>query len=391
MFLSRRELESREADRLAPYAQKCLESRGRLHPETDDDWRTLYQRDRDRILHTRAFRRLEYKTQVFLNGTGDHLRTRLTHTLEVGAISRNLCRFLGLNEDLAEAIALAHDLGHAPFGHNGDEVLHRLMDRHGGFEHNRQGQRIVESLERRVPDRPGLNLTWEVLEGLGRHGTVPGFGPHRARDDFPSFSLEAQIVDLADEIAYYSHDLDDGLSHGLLVPEKLGQELALWHLAEEQARGDHPTARGKQLVRLTVRTLIDHLIRDVIGTAVANLEEVRPESPDAIREIDRRLISYSPPVAGDCGKLRAFLYRNLYHHPVVYVPNQRCTRVLEQLFNLYIREPERMGGDHPPDDEPGIHRAVCDHIAGMTDRYVYGLAQKHGFLSPEQVPGALPD
>src|SRR5947209_10349312 len=228
---TRDELEQLERQSLAPYAQFSGDTRGRKYPEAPPEWRTQYQRDRDRVIHSRAFRRLEYKTQVFLNGTGDHLRTRLTHTMEVAAISRNISRALKLNEDLAETIALAHDLGHSPFGHKGEAVLNRLMKGHGGFEHNRQSLRIVEQLEQKYPLFHGLNLTWEVREGLMKHYS-PDEHPSR-REGFAakSSSLEAQVANLADEISYYSHDLDDGLDAGLLSEAQLNREVLVWRHA----------------------------------------------------------------------------------------------------------------------------------------------------------------
>src|SRR5205807_3850025 len=231
---TRQELEAIERQTLAPYAQFSADSRGRKYPELPPDWRTEYQRDRDRVIHSRAFRRLEYKTQVFLNGTGDHLRTRLTHTMEVAAISRNISRALRLNEDLAETIALAHDLGHSPFGHKGEVVLSRLMKKHGGFEHNRQSLRIVEELEQKYPLFSGLNLTWEVREGLVKHYTSYDHPSKRRGFDAKSSSLEAQVANLADEITYYSHDLDDGLTAGLFTEKKLYKEVRLWNQATKQ-------------------------------------------------------------------------------------------------------------------------------------------------------------
>src|SRR5215469_5037465 len=218
---TRQELEQLEHQNQAPYSQLSAETRGRQHKETPPEWRTQYQRDRDRIIHSRAFRRLEYKTQVFLNGTGDHLRTRLTHTMEVAAITRNISRALKLNEDLAETIALAHDLGHSPFGHKGEAVLNRLMKKHGGFEHNRHSLRIVEEIEQKYPRFAGLNLTWETREGLVKHHTSYDHPSRRAGFEAKSSSLEAQIANLADEVTYYSHDLDDGLDSGLLSESKL--------------------------------------------------------------------------------------------------------------------------------------------------------------------------
>src|SRR5216117_1242300 len=220
---TREELEQLERQNLAPYAQFSADTRGRKYPEEPPDWRTHYQRDRDRVIHSRAFRRLEYKTQVFLNGTGDHLRTRLTHTMEVAGVSRNIARALRLNEDLTETIALAHDLGHSPFGHKGEEALNKLMKPHGGFEHNRQSLRVVELLKQKYPSFPGLNLSWEVREGLAKHQT--GFDHPSRRKGFgaKSPSLEAQVANLADEITYYSHDLDDGLTAGLLSEKELSR------------------------------------------------------------------------------------------------------------------------------------------------------------------------
>src|SRR6266496_6777057 len=230
---TREELEQLERQSLAPYAQFSADTRGRKYPEEPPDWRTQYQRDRDRVIHSRAFRRLECKTQVFLNGTGDHLRTRLTHTMEVAAIARNIARALRLNEDLTETIALAHDLGHSPFGHKGEEALNKLMKPHGGFEHNRQSLRVVELLEQKYPRFSGLNLSWEVREGLAKHST--GFDHPARRKGFParSSSLEAQVANLADEITYYSHDLDDGLTAGLFSEKQLSRDVRTWRDAAQ--------------------------------------------------------------------------------------------------------------------------------------------------------------
>src|SRR5438477_1616692 len=225
---TREELEQLERQSLAPYAQFSAETRGRKYKEEPPEWRTHYQRDRDRVIHSRAFRRLEYKTQVFLNGTGDHLRTRLTHTMEVAAISRNIARALRLNEDLTETIALAHDLGHSPFGHKGEAALNQLMKDHGGFEHNRQSLRVVELLEEKYPRFHGLNLTWEVREGLVKHYTSYDHPGKRTGFDSKSPSLEAQVANLSDEITYYSHDLDDGIDSGLLSESKLKRDVRLW-------------------------------------------------------------------------------------------------------------------------------------------------------------------
>src|SRR5262245_55069013 len=237
MPCTRPELEKRERLILAPYAQLSSESRGRMHKEEPPELRTHYQRDRDRVIHSRAFRRLEYKTQVFLNGTGDHLRTRLTHTMEVAAIARNIARALKLNEDLTETIALAHDLGHSPFGHKGEEALNKLMKPHGGFEHNRQSLRVVELLEQKYPRFSGLNLTWEVREGLSKHSAAPG--AVGKTPDFKAHSLEAQVANIGDEIAYYSHDLDDGITSGLLSEEQLNRDVPIWAEAARGVKADY--------------------------------------------------------------------------------------------------------------------------------------------------------
>src|SRR5687767_992942 len=265
--MTRVDLEERERIFLAPYAQKSGDSQGREHPEPRHPFRTAYERDRARIVHSRAFRRLEYKTQVFLNGTGDHLRTRLTHTMEVAAIARNIARALRLNEDLAEAIALAHDLGHPPFGHKGERLLDELMRRHGGFERYRNSLRIVEELEQKYPLFPALNLTWEVREGLAKHFTKYDQPGKRPALQPRSSSLEAQVANLSDEIAYYSHDLDDGLEAGLLEEEKLGREVLIWREAAKCVRAEFGDLPDECRRYYTIRCLIDDEVKDVVNTS----------------------------------------------------------------------------------------------------------------------------
>src|ERR1700690_2015547 len=259
---TRSELEQIERQVLAPYAQFSGDTRGREYPEPPPEWRAQYQRDRDRVIHSRAFRRLKYKTQVFLNGAGDHLRTRLTHTIEVAAISRNIARALKLNEDLAETIALAHDLGHSPFGHKGETVLNRLMEEFGGFEHNRQSLRIVEELEHKYPDFPGLNLSWEVREGLVKHYTAYDHPGRRKGFAAKHSSLEAQIANLADEITYYSHDLDDGLDSGLLSEKNLRRDVRLWAYAARLVKKEHGELHDDCRRYYIIRTIIDQQIRN---------------------------------------------------------------------------------------------------------------------------------
>src|SRR5216110_1768742 len=272
---TREELEQLERQSLAPYAQFSADTRGRKYPEEPPDWRTQYQRDRDRVIHSRAFRRLEYKTQVFLNGSGDHLRTRLTHTMEVAAIARSIARALKLNEDLAETIALAHDLGHSPFGHKGEMVLDKLMKDHGGFEHNRQSLRVVEELEQKYPGFPGLNLTWEVREGLAKHET--SYDHPDARKDFEarSASLEAQVANVADEIAYYSHDLDDGLDSGLLDETHLSKHVKIWREASRRVAKQCGVLPNESRRYFIIRNIIDDQVRDVVTTAEQNIERAQ--------------------------------------------------------------------------------------------------------------------
>lgn len=370
MPVDRQELEVRERRSLAPYAQFSADSRGRRHPEEPPTWRTQFQRDRDRVIHSRAFRRLEYKTQVFLNGTGDHLRTRLTHTMEVAAISRNITRALGLNEDLAETIALAHDLGHAPFGHRGEFALDRLMRGHGGFEHNRQSLRIVEELEQKYPRFAGLNLSWEVREGIAKHQT--GFDAPPGGLDFIHLqpSLEAQIANLSDEITYYSHDLDDGLDSGLLDEKRLLEEVDVWKAAARSVKRKFGPLPDESRRYYTIREIIDGQVTDVVHTTEKHLRSAKVRSADDVRKSVRPLVRYSAERRRQNLQLRKYLYRNLYYHPAVAEPNSRATRMLGELFRHYVEHPEKMGeGAQRRMAEVGLHRAVCDFIASMTDRY----------------------
>jgi len=368
---TRAELEQIERQVLAPYAQFSGDTRGREHPETPPEWRTHYQRDRDRVIHSRAFRRLEYKTQVFLNGTGDHLRTRLTHTIEVAAISRNLASALRLNGDLAETIALAHDLGHSPFGHKGEAVLGRLMKAHGGFEHNRQSLRIVEELEQKYPDFPGLNLSWEVREGLVKHYTAFDHPGRRKGFAAKNSSLEAQLANLADEITYYSHDLDDGLDSGLLSETKLRREVRLWAQAARLVKKEHGNLPDECRRYFTIRTLIDMQIRDVVENSELLINVAGVQSADDVRHWPKTLVQYSPERRALNLELRRYLYRNLYYNPDVNKPHLRANRLLQDLFHYYLKHPGEIGAQaRRRVRQTGLHRAVCDYLAGMTDRYV---------------------
>jgi dGTPase len=368
---TRQELERIERQILAPYAQYSCDTRGRDYKETPPVWRTHYQRDRDRVIHSRAFRRLEYKTQVFLNGTGDHLRTRLTHTIEVAAISRNIASALRLNGDLAETIALAHDLGHSPFGHKGEAVLNRLMQGHGGFEHNRQSLRIVEELEQKYPDFSGLNLSWEVREGLVKHHTAYDHPGWRKDFDARNSPLEAQLANLADEITYYSHDLDDGLDSGLLSEKKLCRDVRVWAQAARRVKKEHGDLPDECRRYFIIRTIIDLQIRDVVENSERLICAAGVHSADDVRLWPKTLVQYSPGRRELNLELRRYLYRNLYYNPVVNQPHRRANRLLKDLFNFYLKHPKEIGGQaRKRVRKTGLHRAVCDYLAGMTDRYV---------------------
>jgi dGTPase len=367
---TRLELEQIERQILAPYAQFSADSRGRKFSEQPPEWRTEYQRDRDRVIHSRAFRRLEYKTQVFLNGTGDHLRTRLTHTMEVAAITRNITRALKLNEDLAETIALAHDLGHSPFGHKGETVLNRLMKKHGGFEHNRHSLRIVEELEQKYPLFSGLNLSWEVREGLVKHHTAYDHPSKRKGFDAKSSSLEAQVANLADEITYYSHDLDDGLDSGLLSEKQLCKNVRIWRQATRTIVKEYGDLADESRRYFIIRCIIDMQVKDVVETTEKKIFAAGVQSADDVRLQPKPLVMYSPERRELNLELRDFLYKNLYYNPVVHQPNLRAVRMLDDLFNYYLKHMDQIG-EHARQRvrKVGKHRAICDYLAGMTDRY----------------------
>lgn len=370
MPCSRVELEQRERSNLASYAQFSADTRGRVHKEEPPEWRTHYQRDRDRVIHSRAFRRLEYKTQVFLNGTGDHLRTRLTHTMEVAAISRNIARALRLNEDLVETIALAHDLGHSPFGHKGEEVLNRMMRGHGGFEHNRQSLRVVELLEQKYPGFSGLNASWEVREGLAKHETAYDKPGKKLGFTAKSSGLEAQVANLADEVTYYSHDLDDGLESGLLSEKQLAKNVGIWNQATREVKRLHGSLDDERRRYFTIRCLIDGQVKDVVETTEARIADAKVKTADDVRRQPKGLVHYSEKRHRQNLELREFLYTNLYYNPVVHEPNLRAVRMLEELFKYFIAHPDEIGDRAKKRvKKDGLHRAVCDYLAGFTDRY----------------------
>jgi dGTPase len=374
---TREQMEAAERTVLAPFAQKSGESRGRKYPEPSHAYRTEFQRDRARIIHSRAFRRMEYKTQVFLNGTGDHLRTRLTHSIEVASISRTIARALRLNEDLAEAIALAHDLGHAPFGHSGEEMLAECMCDHGGFDHNRQSVRVVELLETPYPDFPGLNLTFEVREGVRKHERPYKFSPP-GEEEYGCPSLEAQVADLADEITYYSHDLDDALDFEILSPPQL-EENEVWRNSHRAVRARYLDARKPDLHKLIIRDIIDREVHDLVATSAESIAESGVQSSDDVRRQTAPLIQYSDELAEANRALRKFLYQNVYYHPRVSEVNRRACEMLQRVFEAYVADPDRLGdGAMRRIEKEGLHRTVCDYVSGMTDRY---LMEEYGRIT----------
>ena len=365
----RQQMEADERRVLAPFAQKSGDSRGRKFPETSHGYRMEFQRDRARIIHSRAFRRLEYKTQVFLNGTGDHLRTRLTHSIEVASISRTIARSLSLNEDLAETIALAHDLGHSPFGHSGEEMLAECMQEHGGFEHNRQSLRVVELLENAYPNFAGLNLTFEVREGLRKHQALYD-PPTPGEEKYRCPSLEAQIANVADEITYYSHDLDDAVDFEILSAPQL-EEDAVWQRSHRAVLGRYPEAREPELHKLIIRDIIDLEVQDVVTTSAQAIVDAGVQSADEVRKQQAPLIRYSDYLLEANRELRRFLYENVYYHPRVAAVNRRACEMLRKVFEAYVVDPDRLGEAAAKRIEAeGLHRTVCDYIAGMTDRYL---------------------
>ena len=365
-MVTRKELETQERRFLAPYAIRACDSRGRLHREPEHPYRTCFQRDHDRIIHSTAFRRLEYKTQVFVIHEGDYYRTRLTHSLEVAQIAETIARSLGLNTDLVRSIALAHDLGHGPFGHSGEDALKELMQGHGGFDHNLQALRIVDLLEERYPSFPGLNLTREVREGLNKHRVVLPGGPKPAP---LNLSLEAQAADAADEIAYDHHDLDDGLTSGLIREEDVAK-IPIWRETRKQelrrVPGMHPEVRRRQVIR----RLIDWRVTDLIRESERRLRKLKVRRPGDAQAARARVIVLSPGMARLRAPLKRFLNERLYHHHRVVRMADKAQRLLTALFEAYLRKPEQLP-DTPRKrlarEDP--HRVVCDYIAGMTDRY----------------------
>jgi dGTPase len=370
---TRQELEKTEDGLLAAWAQRSSQSRGRLFPAAEHAYRTAFQRDRDRVIHSTAFRRLQYKTQVFVYHEGDHFRNRLTHTLEVAQIARTIARALGCNEDLTEAIVLAHDLGHTPFGHAGERALHGLMREHGGFEHNRQSLRLVDVLEVRSSEYRGLNLTQETRAGILKHGDrFPAGHPVPLPELERCPSLEAQIADAADEVAYHNHDIDDGLRSGLVEWDAL-LDVPVWRDAIQAARkatgtgsgGDERVQRARAIVHV-----IDHLATDLIETSFERLRGSGVQSADEVRQLDRPVIGCSPETVTEARELARFLRENLYRHHQVVRMAAKAERILRDLWDAYTNDPRQL----PPQaleraDDESHERCIADYLAGMTDRF----------------------
>lgn len=362
---------SGERPDLAKYAQKSVLSRGRKYPEALKDDRPVFERDRDRVIHSAAFRRLEYKTQVFVNHEGDFFRTRLTHSLEVAQIARGLANSLNLNEELSEALALAHDLGHTPFGHTGEKVLNSLMAGEGGFEHNLQGLRVVTVLEERHPGHPGLNLAWETREGIVKHSSSwdsPDFRELLEYEPGRMPSLEAQLIDIADEIAYNNHDIDDGLEAGYITLDEL-MEVKLWREIWSAVAEKIPGIEGKRAVRQTISHLIGRMMGDLAEWTLGTIRENGVETVEDVRDFGRRLVGRSPSMQGKNAELKEFLYARLYLHPKVEAMRFKAERFMTELFNAYASNPGLLApADRTRAEKEGIKRVVADLISSMTDR-----------------------
>ncbi len=371
MIRSRLELEAWEHQSLAPYAMKSSDSRGRRYPDEEDQFRSRFQKDRDRIIHTTAFRRLAYKTQVFVYYEGDHYRTRLTHSIEVAQVGRSLARALRANEDLTEAVCLAHDLGHPPFGHTGEGTLNGLMRDYGGFDHQRQTMRILEKLEAIYPDFPGLNLTYEVREGLVKHDTdydvtdAAGYEPEKAG------TLECQLSNLADEIAYNTSDLDDGLRSGVLQLSEVNR-LGLWQEALASLGLSSVSHLDHLLRARIIRRLVGFEINDAIAATTQVLDEHHFRSVEELRAVGRNVARFSRGMEAKNQELKAFLLEKFYHHYRVMRMAGKAERIITALFDAYVASPRQLPSETQTklsQEQNGFHRVICDYIAGMTDRY----------------------
>ena len=388
---------------LQPFASHSQNSNGRLVAEASSPTRSEYQRDRDRIIHCSAFRRLKHKTQVFVEHEGDHHRTRLTHTLEVAQIARSISRALGLDEDLAEALALAHDLGHTPFGHTGEDALHDAMTPYGGFDHNAQTLRIVTSLEKRYANYDGLNLTWEALEGLAKHngavlnkagepigryakGGLPmAIASYNARHDLHLSTLasaEAQVAALADDIAYNAHDIDDGLRAGLFTLEELGEVRHIRMLLDDIKRL-HPDLERSRIIHELQRRVITQFVEDVIATSEENIFALNPKCSDDIRNASEPVIAFSPKLAAADRAIKGFLFPHMYRHPNILRIREGATQIVQGLFGKLLAEPNLLPAEWRIGIEGDIARQVADYIAGMTDRYAILMHRRLFDVTPD--------
>lgn len=376
MLFRREELEDIEAKVLAPYALKSRESKGRVHPEKESRTRTAFERDRDRIIHTTAFRRLEYKTQVFVNYEGDHYRTRLTHTLEVAQLGRSMARRLGGNHDLTEAICLAHDLGHSPFGHAGEHALNLLMREHGGFNHNTQSYRVVTELEQNYPNFKGLNLTYETREGMIKHETDYDKSDAADFEEDKRASLEAQLSNFADEIAYNAHDLEDGLRADLFSPSDL-EHLELWQDLRKEIGWENGRSFNEVIRHELIRELIGMSVNNVLGKTAVSLDENQIDTPEKVQLHHENIVGYTPDFAPKVKELKKFLFERMYRHYRLVRMQIKAERFISDLFEAYMQEPgmlPHMTQRRIADIE--LPRVVADYIAGMTDRYALNEWQK---------------
>lgn len=385
-MVTREELEQREERELAAYAMPSCRSRGRVYPVAEHPYRTAYQRDRDRIIHTTAFRRLQYKTQVFVYNEGDHYRNRLTHTVEVAQIGRTLARTLSCNEDLTEAICLAHDLGHPPFGHTGEETLDELMQGHGGYDHQKQTYRIITRLERRYPDHPGLNLTYEVREGVVKHDTDYDIVDAEDYNPDEKGTLECQVSNLADEIAYNTSDSDDGLRAGILNPGAFLELAISRRVLDSLGESANAIDLTQPLDRYRfIRRMVGIEVNDAIRATTANLRAAGVGSIVDLRAQTTNAAAYSDELAEENRELKRFLFERFYRHYRVARMAAKADRTIRALFSAFVEEPAQL----PPEtqaniSDPGrnLHRAVCDYIAGMTDRYA--IAEHRRLFDPEE-------
>lgn len=375
---ARQDWESTEERHLAPFSTKSAESFGRMHDEPPHPLRACFARDRDRIFHSRCFRRLEYKTQVFVNGTADHYRTRLTHTMEMSAVGRTLARILKANEDLTECICLAHDIGHSPFGHAGEDALDELMSGHGGFDHNLQSLRCIEVVESPYPDFSGLNLGWEVRAGLLKHEAHIEGASLEGHPIGPFQSIEAQIADIADDMTYHAHDVDDGLEAGIVTLQQL-ERTEFWQMAASATKERYPNLSEYQFVRATIRRMLELQVFDVTECAISAIDRFAPKSARDVMTSPQRIVDFSPEMKRILDDFSAFMFENLYFHHGVADATQHSVGMMRKLFLHYIEKPESMGNKaRSRIMTEGLWRTVCDYVAGCTDRYAIEEYQRFG-------------